>query len=526
MKTIKILCVLSVLCGALFACQATPPAPTAAPTASPLPTLTRTAPATLSAPTQPAPLPATAQAAFPARDDRSIFRSGLVLSEQGALDKLPGASVYHIDLSIGSDLTSLNGLEEVRYTNNETVSLNEIYFRLYPNLFGGSIEISHLEVDGTTAPSSLEQKNSALRIPLSPPLAPGQEAIISMDFSVRVPTEAGGNYNTFSYNNDVLALAQFYPLIPVYDASGWHIEIPPNYGDVTYTDASFFVVRLTATSDLTVAASGMQVAQENSGAKQTLTLVAGPVRDFYIAASTSYTEVSEQVGDTSIHSFAFAQDQESAQAALAYAKNAFASYNRRFGVYPYTEFDIAATATQALGVEYPGVVAIASRLYDPNGEIGGSPMRVYLESTIAHEIAHQWFYGVVGDDQVNQPWLDEAMAQYDTYLYYLDTYGASAAQSYQQSWYQRWDGVQRENIAIGMPVKDYSEVAYGAIVYGRGPIFLATLDQKMGKEKFDAFLKDYYQTYQWGIATTSGFESLAAKDCGCNLSALFKEWIQ
>jgi aminopeptidase N len=176
-------------------------------------------------------------------------------------------------------------------------------------------------------------------------------------------------------------------------------------------------------------------------------------------------------------------------------------------------------------VEYPQVVVITQKLYDPNSELGGASQRVYFESTVAHEIAHQWFYGLVGDDQLNQPWLDESMAQYDTYLYYLDNIGSAVADGFKSSWEDRWGRVNRANTPIGLPVAAYTEQSYGAIVYGRGPLFLDALDQQMGEPKFKTFMKDYFQDYEWGIATTAGFEQLATKDCGCDLSGLFKEWV-
>src|SRR6188474_124007 len=69
-------------------------------------------------------------------DDRSIFQSGLVESARPVLDELPGASVYHIDFKISNELNTYTGTEEVRYTNNESVPLKEVQFRLFANILG------------------------------------------------------------------------------------------------------------------------------------------------------------------------------------------------------------------------------------------------------------------------------------------------------------------------------------------------------------------------------------------------------
>lgn len=459
-------------------------------------------------------------------NDRSIYTDNLINSEQSILEKLPGASVYHIYLSISSDMLTLNGKEEVAYTNRTAAPLNEICFRLFPNLYGSLMNVSNLQVNNQKVDGVLEQENTALRVPLYQALPPGQPVVLRLDFTVNVPTDGGGNYNTFVFTEDVLALAQFYPLIPAYDSAGWHTEIPPNYGDVTYTDMSFYEVRITALAAVTIVSSGALLHEQKSGDQQTITLAGGPVRDFYIAASDQYSVTSQKVGETTVNIFSAPDRKDSADFTLKTTEKAFASYSRHFGAYPYTVFNIVTTPNNALGIEYPQVVALNQDLFDPNANFGNIPTSVLLEATSAHEIAHQWFYGIVGDDQVNQPWLDEAMAQYDTYLYYLDSYGPDAALSYSQDWQRRWDRVDDADTPIGLPVKDYTPQSYGAIVYGRGPIFIETLSEQMGQDKFAAFLKDYYQTYQWGIATTDGFEKLASKDCGCDLSGLFQEWVQ
>jgi aminopeptidase N len=66
---------------------------------------------------------------------------------------------------------------------------------------------------------------------------------------------------------------------------------------------------------------------------------------------------------------------------------------------------------------------------------------------------------------------------------------------------------------------------YGAIVYGRGPLFLTALADKMGQQAFDEFLRDYYQTHKWGIGTGETFKQLAEQHCQCDLTTLFEEWV-
>jgi hypothetical protein len=457
--------------------------------------------------------------------DRAVFGQGLVSSQQAVLNQLPGATVYHLDMAISSDLLRVTGQQAVHYTNREEEPLAEIYFRLFPNAAGGKTAVSNVMVNDRPVEPVVEFEDTALRVPLSQPLRPGATVDIRLDFVVDVPQEMAGNYGLFGFYEGILVLDQFYPTIPVYDDEGWNVEAPPPNADLSYNDAGFYLVRVAAPDNLTVLASGIEVGRETRNGEQIVTFAAGPARDFYLVAGNNYTMMSETVGETTINSYAWPEYTEHAQLALQVAANSLRSFNERFGPYPYSQFDVVSTPMQALGIEYPGLTGISLALYDPTQEIAGLPSRVLLESTVAHEVAHQWFYNTIGNDQVDEPWLDEALAQYATWLYYVDGYGEGAAQSYVNSWESRWGRVDQADIPIGLPAGEYQGREYGAIVYGRGPLFIAALAQEMGQETFDEFLRNYAQTYQWKIATGESFKQLAEEYCRCNLTPLFAEWV-
>ena len=439
---------------------------------------------------------------------------------------MAGATVYTIDVQIADDLLSLKGQQHVRYTNREGKSLNAIYFQLFPNAAGGKSTLSAISVDGQSVDPVYEFKESAARIPLPTPLHSGKQVIIQMDFQVQVAQKMEINYGLFGYFEGVLVLDEFYPVIPVYDQTGWNVQYPPPNADTSFFDASFYIVRVTAPEKLIVAASGTRVNQQREGNQQVLTFAAGPARDFYFAASERFTAVGDTIGETTINSYAFAERKEGAQTALRVAKDAVKIYNARLGEYPYTELDVVSTPMLALGIEYPGIIGITLREYDPNEKISGLPSQVYLESTVAHEVVHQWFYNVVGNDQIDEPWLDESLAQYVTGLYYLDTYGETGAQTYRNNgWAARWDRLNRAKIPIGLPAATYKANEYSPIVYGRGPFFIQALAEKMGQATFDRFLREYYQSHKWGIGTSAAFKQLAERNCQCDLTAMFDEWV-
>lgn len=512
--------------GPFAAATPTQPAPTneAAPPA--LPTFT-VEPAIVPTPS-PLPAPENTPAALPhstlfevAWEDRSLFAADLISSEQWALAELPGATVYHIEVEIDESLTELRGRQQFLYTNRTATSLDHLYLRLFPQLFGGSAAASDILVNGQPTTPSLSLRDSALSVPLNPPLLPGEQVVVSLNFAVTIPTTPEGNYGAFATIDNIMALAHFYPMVSVYNHEGWNIEIAPPAGDVVFAEASFYLVRITAPADLMLITSGITREQQIIGSQQVVTVTAGPARDFYLAGSPDFIMISGVSGETIVNSYTLPQYEERGRAALEYTLYALDLFGSLFGLYPYTELDLASTPNQALGIEYPGVFVNTLNLYNSQERFDA-----YMESTTVHETAHQWFYNIVGNDQLDEPWLDEAMAQYATYLYFLDRYGADGAQAYYDSFTFRWSrGAGNEDIPIGLPVADYTLAEYSAIVYGRGPLFLITLQEEMGTASFADFLQQYYRTYQWGVATSTGFQALAEQHCSCDLTTLFEVWV-
>ncbi|NOZ70383.1 MAG: M1 family metallopeptidase [Chloroflexi bacterium] len=450
-------------------------------------------------------------------DDRSLFQTGLIPDEQAALKLRPDASMYHISITLADDLTSLHGREEVHYTNTEDVPLPELDLRLFPNVGGGRSRVTQLLVNGEPVTPRYTLQDSVMIVPMQPPLLPGESVVLAMSFYVEIPTEPGGNYGTFALLDNILALAHFYPMIAVYDDEGWNVEIAPEMGDVVYADTSYYLVRVTAPASQTLVASGVAVEKEKIGDQQVVTFAAGPMRDFYLVSSDRYEVQSEQVGNTMVNAYAPGEYASENTLALRYATQALGVYTSRFGDYPFTELDVVGTPTLAGGVEYPGIVAISLSLYDP--------AKSFFEAATAHEVAHQWWYSVVGNDQIDEPWLDESLTQYATLQYWKDVYGQAAYLAAHRVMKGRWDQIDDADIPIGLPVAAYDLASYSGIIYGRGPLFFETLAQTMGEDTFDAFLRDYYQTFKWDIATTVEFEALAEQDCQCDLSTLFQTWV-
>ncbi len=500
--------------------------PLVSPTLTLAPPATR-APATsepATPPAEPAPsaTPAPPAPIFgPAWGDRDVYRSSLIQSERATLDQLAGASEYRIALAIDPSMTRIEGEQQVRYTNREETALDDIYLRLFPNALGGKMEVSDVTVNGAAVETEIKFEGTALRVPLPQPLLPGESAVIGLRYEITVPETLDVGYGLISYTDGVLALDTPYAPIPVYDDEGWNVETPPENADTSFNDASLYLARVTAPANVALVATGTEIARAQGPAANTVTYALGPARDFFVAASADYTKATRQVGETRVNSYALAGDETRRDAALDAAAAALMTYSERLGPYPYTEFDVAATPMLALGIEYPGAVGISTAVYD-----AGNPERGRaLESTVAHEAAHQWFYNLVGSDQIDEPWLDEAVTQYATWLYFVDRYGKDAASAWRDSWGSRWERTERDERPVGLPAREYTPREYGSIVYGRGPLFIEALAERMGQERFDDFLGDYARQFRWDIAAADDFKRMAEEACACQLDDLYARWL-
>jgi len=459
--------------------------------------------------------------------DRSIYAINLKPDFAGDVDAVPNAPHYFIQAElIPGEIPTVRGVQRVRYTNQESVALDAVYFRLYPNLpaYNGTSTVGRVIVDNQLAASSLENNDSALRIDLAAPLPPGSVADITLWFTATLPTSvvAGtAGSGLYGFQGNVYDLAGFYPTIPVYDHSGWNLEITATFGDSTFTDAAYYQVELTLPSAQEVVAAGTTAARRNNGdGTDTWQIVAGPMRAFYAAASDRYTFISEEVAGTIVRSWYLPGGETGAQTALFYTKGSLPVFNRLFGEYPYNELDVIAMPTTGFGMEYPGVIALAQSFY---GEGGGA----YAVAT-PHEVAHQWWYNLVGNDQPDDPWLDESLSNYAVYLYFEAV-----------AWQEMVDGVMNniflyrynaaQNLGIDRPVAGpvtgFDASNYINIVYSKGPLFFHAVRQRMGDEAFFAALLDYAESHRYGVAYPDDLLATFRRHSDVDIDDLYRFWI-
>ena len=184
------------------------------------------------------------------------------------------------------------------------------------------------------------------------------------------------------------------------------------------------------------------------------------------------------------------------------------------GPYPYVELDILDTPCGFGGIEYPGLIYICS--VDDG----------YFIDTTVHEVAHQWFYGLIGSDQIHEPWLDESIATYWQVLYYENAVGEERAAG-QLSQYRSWaSGPENRNAPIGLGIDEYRFSGdYYTIVYFKGAVFYDALREQLGDEVFFQFLRTYYDRYRYQFVHSLDFQNTAEEVCGCDLRSFFDLWV-
>lgn len=505
-----------------------PITPSPAAKASPTPV-----PVAQAAPKEAAP---TIEAVFPTPEvdfsDLSPYRRAMLPDFAKDVDAVATAGVSRYYLAVKLDPESftnaqnlrLSGLERVRYTNTEDVPLADLYFRLYPNLpsYGGQMRVTQLVVDNQVITPTLEADDSALRVLLPAPLLPGNGVDISLTYEVMVPKSLQSGYNIFSYSNDTLALAGFFPIIAVYDPTeGWDIAVPPPYGDATYLDTALFQVQLTISESMVVATSGSLLDSTiNDDDTKTLLFGSGPMRDFYVVMRRDYQVASMIVDGVVINSYYPSDLEPGGQLALRYAGDALRIFNHHFGRYPYAEFDVVATPTTAGGIEYPGIVVVTERIY---GLEGG-----FFEHATVHEVAHQWWYSLVGNDQIEEPWLDESLTNYSAILYWEEIRGPDTASAIMAdlffSPYEQAKEQSRDRAVIG-PVSDFSAGEYTTFVYGKGPLFFHALRQEVGDEIYFRIMQTYYTDHKYKIATAQELFNTIEQVSERNVEPLVEMWL-
>jgi aminopeptidase N len=277
-------------------------------------------------------------------------------------------------------------------------------------------------------------------------------------------------------------------VLAVRDGAGWHLDPYTNNGESFYTVISDFDVTLVHPASLLTPATGTST-EATSGTTTTTHAVAAKVRDFAWAAGpfAKITTTSGKGVRVNVYSVSGIST-SSANSMLSLAADAIDVHSGRFGDYPYGEVDVVLDNNFWFGgMEYPGFV-----------------MDLVSNVALPHELAHQWFYGIVGDDEYNSPWLDESFTDYATDLYRGIT-GSGCGITWQSS---------AEKLTNSMAYWDAHSSRYSTVVYNYGKCTLHDLRRLIGDTAMANLLKSYAQSHWYGVSTTAEFKAAAQAAAG------------
>lgn len=521
-----------------------PPTEAAGPTATPEPALAGLPPPPTWPPPpppdeNPSPTPAALRTAGPgaALDLPAEIQPGDVLPAlrpevAGDLQGKEAWPRYQLALRLDPAAGQLWGHERLRVTNNEDRPLDRIVLRLvsnFPTSFmddqalkdAARLRVGQVQVDNVPVEAAYADDNTSLVVPLAAPLARGAGIGITLDFAL--------DLRNLSENPNVWYFQSFYPLLAVYDGGAWHEEVTA-FPDRVYAESSFYTVTLTAPNDMVVATSGSEVARHDNGnSTTTYSYRAGPVREWSATVCAPCRTADRTTGDIHVRVTYQPTDQADARAMLLTAARALEVYGKRFGPYPFSEFDVVVRPGLSGGIEYPGLIYVGP------GMRGGALGRDFL---VAHETAHQWWYSLVGDDIFREAWLDESFANYSAVIFAQDKGEAEGNAVLDQIVGPTWEPYRRAKLQaepggddpVGWALWQFHDFGeYNEIIYGKGAIFLHHLRLLMGDDAFFAGMQAHFAADKYGV--TSGREFLAtmlahAGDKTADVAALYQAWIE
>ena len=499
-------------------CAPPAPEPSPSPSASAIPSKTQTPRPTSgmrSTPTAAETLPPT-----PAITTRNASQA-LLPDFSNDVVALEPLTCYWIDLEISIDQAGesarLEGNERIQFTNPGDLPLDDLVLMLWPNneQYLADMQAGPVLVNGELHPGQTELDGLALRVPLQEPLEAGQMLELSLSFSVQI--KSGMNENRprrMGLTQGAVIAPTFYPLLPPLIDGQWQVDAAPPGGDTTNSVVSLYTLTIRSSPDQALIVSGSEVESTvlSSGQRET-TYVSGPVRDVALALGP-FEELNETVHDVVLHAWYLPEHKPGAERMLDAGVRQFSYFWEWVGPYPYQELDLVDAPGAYRGIEYPGLVYI--------GTLGGSNV---IDPTV-HEVAHQWFYGMVGNDQIHEPWLDEAAATYSQLLYYEQHYGSGAAASLLSDWRTRVQTAPDPTRPIGDGISEYrSDGEYVLIVYLKGALFLEALRAELGDDLFFDFWRAYYDEQRYKLAQGGDFKRVAEQVCACELDSLFNLWV-
>jgi hypothetical protein len=436
----------------------------------------------------------------------------------------PQSTIYNLKAQFNFYLRGLSVAETITYTNQTSQTLTELMLVVPANRWPGAFQLREIRWASGNLTQDFSLHLHRLSLLLPQPLIPGAQVSLSLAYDLAlppIPDPSEAAPQPFGYTPSQVNLVDWYAYVPPY-RDGWLVHDPGFWGEFQVFDTGDFSIDFTlasAPAGLVIAASAAPY-ETTLGNDPTYRYQLESARTFALSISPSYQVISQTVdlGSTSVvvYSYAYIFNANASQAVLEETARAVQLYSELFGLYPHSSISVV-EADFLDGMEYEGLYFLSKgfyNLYDgtPNG---------YLTAIAVHETAHQWWYGLVSNDQALEPWLDEALCAFTERVYYERFYPEALS-----SWWQPYRVNYYEPAGlVGESIYNYIGYrAYRDAVYLHGQEFLQAVRLRLGDPVFFAFLKDYVARYRGQIATGQEFFALLATHSSVEIDDLLEEF--
>lgn len=435
----------------------------------------------------------------------------------------PNYTDYEMTINLDAMSRIMAGTSVIDTRNTTGGTLREILLTTYPNAFrskqttpapdtayyagfdSGWLTVSLVTVNGKSA----QYKDLGVTGKIVPdkPIKKNEKIRIEMVWKAKIPKAA----YRYGYKDDAILLGQFYPILNVKDEKGWHTSGNYRFGDPFYMQCADYLVMFELPEFYQVAATGSitNCFAEDNG-RQTMWIEAKNARDFAMTALYNYQTSSKLVNGIQIKCYSQENNEVSADV-LERAAAAIKYYGVTYGSYPYPELNIIEAPMKGFnGMEYSGVIFLAEEVFSPLYE-------EKLRSTvIAHEVAHQWWYGLVGNDQINEPWLDEGLATWSAnqYLKRVELRSTKSSSG-------------KKKVQLGKSLSQMgSKQNYYDTAYQGGEAFWYGLETELGETEVLNILRLYLSKYRYRTATTEDLRKVITEESGQDLESFFDRWFE
>lgn len=493
---------------------------------------------------------------------RSGQREGL--ERQLGVRSLEQLTLYALHVTLADALDSFELREEVYFTNPEDRPLSELQLVVPVNQAAPQVEF----VSGRCVDSECRVEADAagrIVLGLATPLAPGGRVRVELGLRGRLEQIAPGrttmlaqgmeslgalggsadrqSYGLLAQGDGISTLASFYAVVAPREDGRWRGSSGARVGDLASDAVSNVRLTVSVPRDTRVVATGVELhslpvlASAMGAPRREVTFAAGLVREAGLVVGNTLTSSMRLANGVMVRAWYLPGERAAGGRTLDVACSALEFYERRFGEYPYSELDVveAPLVGGAGGVELSAMVLVASMMYrGASGGAGGGAMDdllvAMLEHVTAHEVAHQWWHGLVGSDSERHPWIDESLAQWSAILWFEERYGAARAQlEAERQVGMNYRAMRLSGVgdgAVDRSVDGFdSSLNYAGLVYGKGPFFYREVRRVLGDEAFYAGLADYVRRDRFRLSD-GPVGALARAGHAGEIRRLARRWLQ